>query len=190
MNGVENPAARLRIRRAQAGLVIVDVQERFAPVIHEWPRLIQNTLRLIRGARILKLPVVCTEQYRKGLGPTAPEIAAELPGLEPVEKMAFDSCATPAFLETLRARGIADVILCGIEAHVCVCQTALGLLEAGLRPFVVADAVSARTPENLHWGLERVRAAGGVLVSTEMILLELLGRAGNDEFRQLLALIK
>lgn len=190
MNGVGSPPARLRARRARAGLVVVDIQERFAPVIHDWPRLIQNSRRLIRGARILKLPVLCTEQYRKGLGPTAPEIAAELSGLEPLEKITFDSCAAPGFLDALRARGIEDVILCGIEAHVCVCQTALGLLEAGLRPFVVADAVSARTPDNIHWGLERVRAAGGVLVSTEMILLELLGRAGNDEFKQLLALMK
>lgn len=169
---------------------MVDIQERFAPVIHEWSRIVQNSLRLIRGARILKLPIFWTEQYPKGLGATVPEIAAELADVAPLEKTAFDCCAAPGFLNALRARGVEDVLLCGIEAHVCVCQTALGLLEAGLRPFVVGDAVSSRTPENARCGLERVRAAGGVVVSTEMILFELLERAGTDEFKQILALVK
>ncbi|MCX8089739.1 MAG: hydrolase [Verrucomicrobiae bacterium] len=190
MNGIETPAARCRIRRARAGLVVVDIQERFAPVIHDWPRLIQNTLRLIRGVRILKLPILCTEQHPKGLGGTVPEIAAELSDPSTLHKNEFDCCAATGFLEALRARGIEDVILCGIEAHVCVCQTALGLLEAGLRPFVVADAVSSRTPENVRYGLERARDAGAVVVSTEMILFELLQRAGSDEFKQILALVK
>jgi nicotinamidase-related amidase len=190
MSAVAPSPAPCRVRRARAGLVVVDIQERFAPVIHEWPRLIQNAQRLIRGARTLRLPVFWTEQYRKGLGPTVPEIAAELADLAPLEKTAFDCCAAPGFLETLRARGVDDVLLCGIEAHVCVCQTALGLLDAGLRPFVVADAVSSRSPENARLGLERVRAAGGIIVSTEMILFELLERAGSQEFKQILALVK
>lgn len=190
MNRVEPSVARLRARRAKAGLLVVDLQERFAPVIHDWPRVLQNSLRLVRGARILKLPIFWTEQYPRGLGATVPEIAAELAGLRPLEKTAFDCCAAPGFLDALRARGVEDVILCGIEAHVCVCQTALGLLEAGLRPFVAADAVSSRTPENARCGLERVQAAGGGVVSTEMILFELLERAGTEEFKQVLALVK
>lgn len=190
MNAADSSGGSLRVRRARAGLLMVDIQERFAPVIFEWPRLIRNAQRLIRGARILQLPLFWTEQYRKGLGPTVSEIAGELEGHTPIEKVAFDCCRAPGFLEAVRHRAVADLILCGIEAHVCVCQTALGLLEAGVRPFVVADAVSSRTPEDLRWGLERVRTAGAIVVTTEMILFELLGQAGTEEFKQILALVK
>jgi nicotinamidase-related amidase len=179
-----------RIQRAQAGLVVVDMQEKFAPVIHEWARLMQNSLRLIQGAAILRVPVFATEQYRKGLGATVPEIASAIPGFAPMEKNAFSCCGAAGFIEALQAKGVKDVILCGIEAHVCVTQTCLGLLEAGFRPFVVADAISSRTPENHRWGVERMRDAGAVMVSTEMILFELLGRAGTDEFKQMLTLVK
>lgn len=179
-----------RINRAKAGLVVVDIQEKFVPVIHEWSRVIQNSLRLINGAVILRVPVFATEQYRQGLGATVPEIAAAIPGFAPMEKNAFSCCGAPGFIEVLQARDVQDVLLCGIEAHVCVTQTCLGLLDAGLRPFVVADAISSRTPENHRLGMERMRDAGAVIVSTEMILFELLERAGTDEFKQMLKLVK
>ena len=179
-----------RIARAKAGLVVVDIQERFRPVIFEMPRVVQNALRLINGALILRVPVFATEQYRKGLGGTVPEIASAIPDFAPLEKNTFSCCGAPGFVEALRAKGVQDVILCGIEAHVCVCQTCLGLLDAGFRPFVVADAISSRTPENHRLGVERMRDAGAVIVSTEMILFELLERAGTDEFKQMLTLVK
>ena len=179
-----------RIARAKAGLVVVDIQERLLPAIFEKERVVQNALRLIKGAAVLGIPLFVTEQYRKGLGSTVPEIVAAIPGFAPVEKMAFSSCGAPGYVEALQAKGLTDIILCGIEAHVCVCQTCLDLLDRGFRPFVVADAVSSRTPENHRRGVERMRDAGAAIVSTEMVLFELLERAGTEEFKQILPLVK
>lgn len=180
----------LRIKRAQAGLVVVDIQERLLPAIFEKELVVQNAVCLIKGAGILGVPVFATEQYRKGLGATVPEIAAAIPGFAPLEKLAFSACGAPGFMAALAAKRISDVLLCGIEAHVCVSQTCLDLLEAGLRVFVAADAVSSRTPENHRLGLERMREAGAAIVSTEMALFELLERAGTEEFKRLLSLVK
>ena len=117
-------------------------------------------------------------------------VAASLKSVKPLEKLAFSACGAEGFLPALSTRKISDVILCGIEAHVCVSQTCLDLLDLGYRSFVVADAVSSRTPENCRLGLERMRDAGAVVVSTEMVLFELLERAGAEEFKQILALVK
>lgn len=180
----------LRIRRAAAGLLVVDIQERLLPAISGKERVVENSLRLIRGAAILGLPIFATEQYRKGIGPTVPEVAAAIPGFAPLEKITFSACGADGLMEALQAKGVVDVLLCGVEAHVCVCQTCLDLLEKGLRPFVVADAVSSRTLDNHQLGVERMREAGAVVVSTEMALFELLERAGTDEFKRILALVK
>jgi len=179
-----------RINRTKAGLVVVDIQERLLPAIHEKERVVQNAVRLIRGAQILGVPVFATEQYRKGLSATVAEVAAAIARFAPTEKLTFSSCGAPEFLQALQAKGAKDVILCGIEAHVCVTQTCLDLLDRKHRVFVVADAVSSRTPENYRLGVERIRDAGAVIVSTEMILFELLERAGTEEFKQVLALVK
>ncbi|MBM3880453.1 MAG: hydrolase [Verrucomicrobia bacterium] len=180
-----------RIRRTQAGLAVIDIQERLLPAIHQKERVVHNAVRLVRGAAILGLPTLVTEQYPKGLGPTVPEVAAALaPTIAPIEKLTFSACGAPGFTEALAAKGIADVLLCGIEAHVCVCQTCLELLEQDLRPVVVADAISSRAPDDCRVALERMRAAGAIVVSTEMVLFELLERAGTDAFRQILPLVK
>jgi len=180
----------LRITRAKAGLVVVDIQERLLPLIFEKERLVQNTVLLLKGAAILGLPVCVTEQYRKGLGLTAPEIAAAIAGFAPMEKVTFSACGAAGFRAALEAKNITDVILCGMEAHVCILQTCLDLLEQRFRVFVVADAVSSRTPENHRLGVERMREAGAVIVSTEMALFELLERAATEEFKQILALVR
>ena len=185
---MKNPSHR--IQRTQAGLVVVDIQERLLPAIFEKERVVQNAMRLIQGAAMLAVPVFATEQYRKGLGATVAEVAVVIPGFAPMEKLTFSSCGAPGFMEALQAGGVKDVILCGIEAHVCVSQTCLDLLDRQCRVFVVADAVSSRTPENHRCGVERMRDAGAVIVSTEMILFELLGRAGTDEFKRMLPLVK
>lgn len=179
-----------RITRNKAGLVVVDIQERLLPAIHEKERVLANAIRLIKGAAIMGLPVIVTEQYRKGIGATASEVAAAVPGFAPLEKMAFSSCGAEGFVAALEAKGVRDVILCGIEAHVCVTQTCLDLLAGTFRAFVVADAISSRTPENHRAGVERMCNAGAVIVSTEMILFELLERAGTDEFKRFLPLVK
>jgi len=180
----------LRLTRVKAGLVVVDVQDRLLPAIFEKERVVQNALRLIQGAAILQVPIFATEQYRKGLGSTVPEVAAAIPGFAPMEKRAFSACGASGFISALESKQVSDAVLCGIEAHVCVSQTSLDLLDKGFRVFVAADAVSSRTPENYRVGVERMRAAGAVIVSTEMVLFELLERAGTDEFKQILNLVK
>lgn len=179
-----------RIARNRAGLVVVDIQERLLPAIHEKERVVANSIRLAKGAAILGLPVFATEQYRKGIGATVPEVAAVVPGFAPMEKMTFSSCGAEGFVTALEARSVRDVILCGIEAHVCVTQTCLDLLAKGFRVFIAADAISSRTVENHRAGVERMRGAGAVIASTEMLLFELLERAGTDEFKRILPLVK
>jgi nicotinamidase-related amidase len=179
-----------RIARAKAALVVVDIQERLLPAIFEKERVVQNAVRLIKGTTLLGVPVLATEQYRKGLGPTVPEVAAAIAGFAPVQKLAFSACGAQGFTAALKAAGVADAILCGIEAHVCVTQTCLDLLDEGTRVFVASDAISSRTPENYRLGVERMRAAGAVIASTEMVLFELLGEAGTAEFKQILELVK
>src|SRR5208283_4598452 len=131
-----------RLTRAKAGLMVVDVQERLLPAIFEPQRVVQNTVRLIQGAAVLGVPIFATEQYRKGLGRTVPEVAAVIPAFAPLEKLAFSACGAAGFIPALKDKKVSETILCGIEAHVCVSQTCLDLLDAGLRVFVVADAVS------------------------------------------------
>jgi nicotinamidase-related amidase len=179
-----------KITPAQAGLVVVDIQERLLPAMHERERVLQNALRLVKGAAILHLPVLVTEQYPKGIGRTISELAGAVPEFAPLEKTAFSCCGAQSFLPSLASRKVRDVILCGIEAHVCVCQTALDLLDQDFDVFVVADAISSRTQENCRTAIERMRDAGAVIVSTEMILFELLEEAGTDQFKQILELIK
>jgi nicotinamidase-related amidase len=179
-----------RLRRAQAGLVVVDIQERLLPAIFERERVVQNAVRLLKGAAILRVPFFATEQYRKGLGVTVPEVAGAVAGFTATEKLAFSACGAAGFLPELKTKQVSDVLLCGIEAHVCVSQTCLDLLEAGFRVFVAADAISSRTPENYRFELDRMRAAGAVVVSTEMALFELLEQAGTEEFKQVLGLVK
>jgi nicotinamidase-related amidase len=179
-----------RIVRAKAALAVIDIQERLLPSIFESERVVRNTVRLIKGARVLGIPVLVTEQYKKGLGATTQAVAAEIADFPMMEKIAFSACGAAGFERTLKKKKISDVILCGIEAHVCVSQTCLDLLDNGFRIFVVVDAMSSRTTENHFIAVERMRDAGGVVVSTEMVLFELLEKAGTDEFKQILTLVK
>ena len=179
-----------RLNRSHSGLVVVDIQERLLPFIFEKEQLIQTSVRLIKGAAILGIPIFATEQYRKGLGPTAPEVAAAITGFAPLEKVTFSACGAEDFSEALKRKEVKNVILCGIEAHVCVLQTCLDLLDHDVNVFVAADAISARNPENSRLAMQRMHDAGAVIASTEMILFELLGRARTDEFKQVQMLVK
>jgi nicotinamidase-related amidase len=179
-----------RLVCAKAALAVIDIQERLLPAIFESERVVRNTVRLIKGARILRIPVLVTEQYKKGLGATTPAVAAEIADSPLMEKIVFSACGAAGFEKALNKKKVSDVILCGIEAHVCVSQTCLDLLDKGFRVFVVVDAMSSRTTENHFIAIERMRDAGGIVVSTEMVLFELLEKAGTDEFKQILALVK
>jgi nicotinamidase-related amidase len=131
-----------------------------------------------------------TEQYRKGLGVTTPAVAQAVAGFAPLEKMAFSVCGAAGFLAALKTKRTKQILLCGMETHVCVLQSCLDLLEAGFEVYVVTDAVSSRTLENRQLALERMRDAGAVVVSLEMLLFELLRESGTEEFKKILALVK
>ncbi len=175
-----------KLDRARSALVVVDVQEAFRPAIPAFDSLVAATATLVRGAAAIGVPVVVTEQYPKGLGPTVPEVADHLPeGVEPIAKTAFSASAAEGF----DLAGRDQAIVCGIEAHVCVNQSVLGLLDDGVEVHVIADAVGSRTEENRRIGLGRVERAGASITSVETALFELLGEAGTDEFKRVQRLI-
>lgn len=172
--------------RSRTALVVVDVQEAFRPVVREFERVAHNAGVLVQGARALGIPVVATEQYPRGLGATVPEVAEHLDGAEPVEKTVFSAAAAQGF----DLDGRDQVLLCGIESHVCVSQTAHDLLDRGVEVHVARDAVSSRSEENSELGLHKMESAGAVLTSVEAALFELLGEAGSEEFKTVQRLIK
>ncbi|MDF3074208.1 MAG: hydrolase [Alphaproteobacteria bacterium] len=172
-------------------LLLVDLQERLMPAMHEPGQVIANSLIMLTVAGKLGIPTVVTEQYPQGLGHTVPEIGERLAAREAVyPKMTFSAAADPAVMARLRQSRRMQVVLAGVEAHVCVTQTAIGLAQAGYQPFVVADAITSRKPQSVQLALERLRQNGVSIVSTEMVLFELLGRAGTEEFRELSRLIR
>lgn len=178
------------LRREQAALVIVDVQERLVRVLPHQEVWLPNILRLAQAARILGLPLLFTEQYPKGLGPTVPALQEVLQGALGFEKLTFSAWGVEEFREALRRRQIRQVLLTGAETHVCVEQTALDLLQAGYLVHVPADAVASRAKMNWELGLEKMRRAGAIITSTEMALFEMLEQAGTEEFKAVQALIK
>lgn len=184
--------------RQQASLVMIDVQERFSGVIPEWSELIERGVRLAKFFRRLDLPIFLTEQYPKGLGRTVPELTAVLNGIQPLEKMSFSCCGntgspTDADAELLRrldVGGRRQVVLCGIETHVCVLQTAIHLREAGYEVFVATDAVASRLREHRDGALARLAQAGVTLVNHESVLFELLRSAADPAFKELSRLVR
>jgi len=179
------------VRAEESVLVVVDVQARLLPAIHESERVLRNVGILLKAAEALSVPVLLTEQYAKGLGETVEAVRAALPAGTPVlEKITFASTGEPSFVAALESLGRRRVVLCGTEAHVCVLQTALGLLGLGYTVHLVADAVSSRTSANHAAAVERMRAAGVSIVTTEMVVFEWMERAGTPVFKTVSALIR
>jgi nicotinamidase-related amidase len=175
-----------RLDPKRAALVVVDVQEGFRPAIPGFERIAAATATLIRGAEEIGIPVVATEQYPKGLGETVPEVAEAFPeGVEPLEKLEFAASDAEGF----DLAGRDQVLLCGVETHVCVNQTALDLIGQGVEVHVAEDAVGSRFDENKRIGLNKMEQAGAVMSSVETALFELLRRAGSDEFKAVQKLI-
>jgi nicotinamidase-related amidase len=166
-------------------LLVIDVQEKLLPAIWERERVVANLTKLLRLAQILGLKTVATTQYCRGLGATVAEIAGLL-DREPLDKTSFGCFGDPRIAAELSG----TLLVAGIEAHICVCQTVLGALEAGFAVHVAADATSSRSAANMQAGVERMRAAGAVISSTEMAIYELLGRSDREEFRQMLPYLK
>ncbi|HEY94219.1 MAG TPA: hydrolase [Dehalococcoidia bacterium] len=171
-------------------LVVIDIQEKLFRVIHEKETLSANTVKLVKGLRTLDLPVIVTEQNPAGLGSTLPEISSLLPGVEPIVKFDFSCCKEEAFLRKLDELKRNRIILCGIETHICVYQTALDLADMGYEVQVAVDCVSSRTMSNRDTALSRMGLEGMMPTSAEMILFEILGTAKHDKFKEISALIK
>jgi nicotinamidase-related amidase len=184
--------ARRPLEPEQCALVVVDIQEKLLPPIWEKERLIRNAQLLIRLAGLLKIPALVTTQYAKGLGATVLEVSSLLPDNSPIDKQMFSCFGSDAFCSTLkRLPGQrTTLLLCGMETHICVMQTALGALREGYLVHVASDAVSSRTELNWHVGLDRMRAAGAILSSAEMMMYELLRSSGAPAFRQMLPYLK
>jgi nicotinamidase-related amidase len=179
------------LERERAGLIVVDVQEAFRPVIDGFDQVVRNCGILAEGFGVLGRPVLVSEQYPKGLGHTVPELAERLPGdARLVEKVRFSACGVDAFDEAIAESGAASWVVCGIEAHVCVNQTVHDLLQLGFLVQVAADAVSSRTPANRDLGMAKMTAAGAGTTSAEMALFEMLEEAGSDEFKQISRLVR
>jgi nicotinamidase-related amidase len=177
--------------REETGLILVDVQEAFRPVIDGFDRVVANCGILAEGFGLLGRPVLASEQYPKGLGHTVAELAGRLPeGSAVVEKLRFSACGVDAFEEALAASGCARWVVAGIETHVCVNQTVHDLLARGFEVHVAADAVSSRSATNRSLGLEKMAAAGARVTSAEMALFEMLERAGSDEFKAISRLVR
>ena len=177
------------IRSGDSVLVVIDMQERLVPAMQAPARTIRNARTLLRAATTLGVPVLLTEQYPEGLGRTVPEIASVAPG-EPLRKMHFSCMEDPGFDAAFRALGRRQAVLAGMEAHICVVQTAASLLEHGIEVFVVSDASASRTLDSERACIDRLAAGGAGIVTTEMVVFEWLGRAGTPAFKELLPLIR
>ena len=184
--------ARRPLVPERCALIVVDIQEKLLPPIFEKERLVRNAQLLIRLAGVLKIPTLLSTQYSRGLGNTVPGIASLLPDTDPIEKSVFSCFGSDVFCSALKRlpgnRSI--VILCGMESHICVAQTALAALREGYLVHVASDAVSSRTEWNWKIGLDRMRAAGAIISSTEMMIYELMRSSSSAAFKELLPYLR
>lgn len=175
----------------RTAIVIVDLQERLLPAIEGRERVERNSVLLLRLADALSLPVLLTTQYEKGLGPTVPAVLASAPEVVPIDKVSFGCFLSEPFLARLGGMpGRRQLVVAGIESHICVAQTVLGALDRGFEVHVASDAVGSRTEENRVIGLRRMEKAGAVLSSVEMAVYELLGRSDTAAFKKLLPYLR
>ena len=172
------------------GLILVDVQGKLAQIMYEKDALFRNLKILIQGCQVLDIPIIWTEQIAENLGPTTLEIAELMPSNSPISKKSFSCCGEAVFVQALEKIARKQVLLTGIETHICVYQTAVDLLKKGHEVHVVADCVSSRTAENRQIGIEKIQACGGILTNTEMALFELMRIAEGPAFKQIIKLIK
>jgi nicotinamidase-related amidase len=187
-----NPSHAQLLECASTGLVLVDLQAKLLPAMFDPAATLRNARILLRLAEVLHLPVILTAQYVKGLGPIVPEIIEAAPGVVPFEKNSFGCFGEAKFFDLLKNRApkARTLVIAGVESHICVMQTVLGALQAGYLVHVASDAVCSRTRQNWQAGLDRMQRAGAVMSSTEMVVYELLGRSGTEEFKAMLPVLK
>ncbi|MBN1161996.1 MAG: hydrolase [Dehalococcoidales bacterium] len=171
-------------------LLLIDFQEKLFPVMHDKDKLLRNVVKLVKGAKVLEIPIILTEQYPRGLGPTIPEIKSLIPDIKPVEKVCFNCCDEDLFCSALDGLERRQVLIAGIEAHICVYQTAMALAESGYEVQVVGDCVASREPENKVTAISRMVGEGVILTTMEMALFELLKEARGDKFKQISNIVK
>jgi nicotinamidase-related amidase len=180
-----------QLSRESAGLAVIDMQEAFRAVMPDFGAVASRIGLAVEGARLLEVPVIVTEQYPRGLKHTASEIIARLPEeLKPIEKSCFSSCGADDFLSQLSNQKIKQVLVCGIEAHICVLQTSLDLLARGFEVFLVSDCITSRRPENKEAALSRLIQAGAIHTTLEMVLFEMMRTADSPQFKAIQNLIK
>jgi nicotinamidase-related amidase len=174
----------------QVLLVVIDLQAKLASVMHEKESLLDNARRLVLGARALQVPILLLEQNPERMGPTAPEISQALDGEPPIPKMSMSACGEAAFMNRLNQSGRRQILLTGIEAHVCVYMTALDLISRGFEVEVVADATASRSPVNKALAMDRIRTAGGGVTCVETALFEIVGTARHPAFKEILRIVR
>lgn len=180
----------MKIIREDSIAVLVDIQEKFVPHINEVEILLQNVNKITEGFNVLGIPIVLTEQNSAKLGHTVNSIQSVLLNYDPIDKLCFSCVQNDTFLTKIKNTGKNQIILAGIETHICVLQTAIDLLELDHQVYVLEDCVSSRTQANKINGLNRIRQHGGVITCIESVLFEICGEAGTDEFRKISAIIK
>lgn len=179
------------LRPDRALILAVDLQEKLLPAIEGADRVVRNAGLVLRLGGILGIPVIVTTQYRKGLGDVVPEVRAVAPAAEPLDKVSFGCFLDPGFVAALAAHpGRDQIVVAGVESHICVAQTVLGALEKGYEAHVLSDAVGSRTEANRQVGLNRMERAGALVSSAEMCVYELLGRSDGAAFKQMLPFLK
>ncbi len=174
----------------KTALLIIDIQERIIRVIHEYETVVENTKKLIKGFKALGIPIYYTEQYPKGLGPTVESIQNELEGNDAIQKLSFSCSGAGDLFNELKRNEISQVVVCGVESHVCVQQTVLDLIANDFQVNLAADAVSSRRVKDYEISLSRMRQHGADVTTTEAILFELLNVCGTDVFKQISKIVK
>lgn len=174
----------------KTGLIVVDVQGKLARLVHDSDTLISNCAKLIQGATALKLPILLLEQNPDKLGGTVAELKAHLDNVPAITKCTFNACDNAEFLHTAKTMAVDTWLICGIETHICVYQTARGLLDSGFNVELVSDCVSSRTLSNMQLGINRAKACGAEVTGLEMCLYELVKDCQSPEFKQILTLIR
>ncbi|MEP0862677.1 MAG: hydrolase [Ignavibacterium sp.] len=178
------------LKKESTALLIIDVQEKILPVIRNFDSVIENTLKLIKGFKELQLPIYFTEQYPKGLGPTSPKILSELDGYSAIQKMSFSCFGAEELFNDLKSKKLHQIVVAGVESHVCVQQTVLDLLANDFQVNVAADAVSSRKEFDFLIALDRMRTLGAEITTSESILFELLEVCGTPEFKAISKIVK
>lgn len=180
----------MRILQENTVCVVVDIQERLLPYMSEYDLFRSKCARLLEGLNALDVPVLVTQQYTKGLGDTVSEIKQLVEGNQVIEKISFSCCDVPEFMEALRATEKVNVIVIGIESHVCVMQTVIDLLGEYFQPVVVSDCVSSRSQEDKRVAIERMRQEGAIITTYESILFELTRGANAPQFKTISGIVK